>query len=168
MMSPVVRKLALVAHVTCSVGWLGAVAAFLMLSIAGVRTDDVEQARSVYVAMKVVAWAAILPASMASLATGLIQSLGTSWGVIRHYWVIAKLLLTVLATALLLLHMQVVDTAADVARTMTSPDMDLGTLRTQLVFDASAALGLLVVTTTLSIFKPRGLTRYGRRSQPVT
>lgn len=165
-MSPGVRKLALVTHVVCSVGWLGTIVAFLMLAIAGLRTDDVEQARSAYLAMKLVAWSAIVPASLAAFATGLIQSLGTSWGVFRHYWVIAKLLLTLLATAFLMLHIQVIDVAADLARTMSSP-VDLGTIRTQLVFDASAALAVLVVTTTLSVFKPRGLTRHGRRKQLV-
>ena len=78
---------------------------------------------------------------------------------------IAKLVLTILTTALLMLHMQVIDLAAELSRTMSSPDADLGTIRTQLVFDASAALAVLVITTALSVIKPRGLTRYGRRKQ---
>jgi uncharacterized membrane protein len=164
-MPPGVRKLALVAHVICSVGWLGTVVAFLMLAIAGLRTDDVEQARSAYLAMKLVAWFAIVPACVAAFVTGLVQSLGTSWGVIRHYWVIAKLVLTIVASALLMLHMQVVDMAAQLATTVSSQDADFDAVRTQLVFDASAAVAVLVVTTALSVFKPRGLTSYGRRKQ---
>ncbi len=34
-MTPIVRKFALTAHITFSVGWLGAVAGFLALAIAG-------------------------------------------------------------------------------------------------------------------------------------
>jgi hypothetical protein len=34
-MTPRLRKFALTAHVTSSVGWLGAVAAFLALAVAG-------------------------------------------------------------------------------------------------------------------------------------
>ncbi|MEV5301165.1 hypothetical protein [Amycolatopsis methanolica] len=36
--SPRVRKIALAAHVTTSVGWLGAVGAFLALALAGLTT----------------------------------------------------------------------------------------------------------------------------------
>jgi hypothetical protein len=39
-MSPGLRKLALLAHVTCSVGWLGAVAGFLALAIAGLASRE--------------------------------------------------------------------------------------------------------------------------------
>jgi len=38
-------------------------------------------------------------------------------------------------------------------------------LRTQLVVDASLAIAVLLVTTTLSIYKPWGLSAYGRRRQ---
>lgn len=40
-----VRKLALTAHITFSVGWLGAVAGFLALSIAGLVSQDDEMVR---------------------------------------------------------------------------------------------------------------------------
>lgn len=51
------------------------------------------------------------PFSLAALLTGVVQSVGTAWGLLRHYWVIAKLLITVLATLLLLVHMQPVGTS---------------------------------------------------------
>jgi len=36
--------------------------------------------------------------SLAALATGLVQSLGTEWGLLRYYWVLGKLFLTIFAT----------------------------------------------------------------------
>jgi hypothetical protein len=42
---------------------------------------------------------------------------------------------------------------------------DLRQLRLQLVGDASAALFVLLVTTTLSVYKPWGMTPYGLRMQ---
>jgi hypothetical protein len=42
---------------------------------------------------------------------------------------------------------------------------DLRDLRIQLVGDAGAALLVLLVATALSIYKPRGMTRRGRRAQ---
>lgn len=47
----------------------------------------------------------IVPLSFASLATGLVQSLGTTWGLFRHWWVLVTLVMTVLASAILLMHM---------------------------------------------------------------
>jgi hypothetical protein len=101
-----VRKLALTAHITCSVGWLGAVASFLALSIAGLTREDPQQVHAAYLAMELTTWYVIVPLSLASLVTGVVQALGTAWGLFRHYWVPIKLLMTLLATLILLLHTQ--------------------------------------------------------------
>lgn len=106
MMTPGVRKLALTAHVTCSVGWLGAVAGFLALAIAGLTTRDLQALRSSYVAMNLTGWYVIVPLCFASLVTGLIQALATPWGLFRHCWVVTKLLIAIIATIVLLVHMR--------------------------------------------------------------
>ncbi|KOF17197.1 hypothetical protein AC244_18505 [Ensifer adhaerens] len=85
MMTPLVRKVALIAT---SVGSLGAVAGFLALAVAGLASEDTQTMTSVYVAMDVIARSVILPLIFASLMTGLIQSLGTTWGLFRHCWVL--------------------------------------------------------------------------------
>jgi ABC-type anion transport system duplicated permease subunit len=105
-MTPRVRKLTLTTHVTSSVGWLGAVAAFLALAVAGLNSQHAQMVRAAYLAMHMTTWFVIVPLSFAALLTGLVQSLGTSWGLFRHYWVVAKLALTVLATITLLVHTQ--------------------------------------------------------------
>jgi hypothetical protein len=165
MMKPGLRKLALTAHVTSSVGWFGAVAAFLALAIAGLTSRDVQLVRAAYLTMEVMVASVIVPLSIASLVTGLIQSLGTEWGLFRHYWVLAKLLITVLATLLLVVHTQPVGMLAAIAREATVSGTDAGRLQIQLVGDAIAALVALFITTTLSVYKPRGLTSYGWQKQ---
>jgi hypothetical protein len=168
-MTPRLRKLALTTHVTFSVGWLGAVAAFLVLSIAGLRSQDAEVVRGAYLSMDLIGRFIIVPMSLAALATGLIQALGTQWGLFQHYWVLVKFLLTILATAALLLHQftAVEEAANRVSGTAagTLPGTELSRLGTQLVGDASLAILVLLAVTTLSVFKPWGLTRYGRRKQ---
>jgi hypothetical protein len=164
-MTPRLRQLALTAHVTFSVGWLGAVGAFLALAVAGLTSQDAQTVRAAYVAMELTGWVVIVPLSFASLLTGLIQALGTTWGLFRHYWVVAKLLINVLATVLLLVHMRPTTYLAGVAATSTLSPADLHGLRIQLVADAGAAVLALLVATTLSVYKPRGLTPYGRRKQ---
>jgi hypothetical protein len=164
-MRPRLRKLALTAHVVSSVGWLGAVAGFLALAVVGVSSDDVQQVRAVYVAMDVIAWFVIVPLAFASLLTGLVQSLGTPWGLIRHYWVVLKLVLTVVATIVLLLQMEGISFIADVARDTTMSSGEHRGTRTSLLLHAGGGLLVLLMTTVLAIYKPPGLTRYGRRKQ---
>ncbi|CAN5852423.1 hypothetical protein BH10CHL1_BH10CHL1_22860 [soil metagenome] len=164
-MPPRLRKFALTAHVTVSVGWLGAVVSFLALAIAGLTSQDRQLVRAVYLAMDLITWFVIVPLAFASLLTGLVQSLGTTWGLFRHYWVLTKLMITILATGILLLHTQPIGLLADMAHTTTMSSAGVGRLQIQLVGDAGAALLALIVTTVLSVYKPRGLTRYGRRKQ---
>ncbi|WP_437719525.1 hypothetical protein [Sorangium sp. So ce448] len=164
-MTPPLRKLALTAHVTSSVGWLGSVAAFLALAIAGLTWQEAPTVRAAYLAMDLITWLVIVPLSLASLLTGVVQSLGTPWGLLRHYWVMFKLLLTVVATGVLLLHTRPIHYVASVAAETALSGRDLRQVRIQLVADATAALVTLLVATALSVYKPRGVTRYGRREQ---
>jgi hypothetical protein len=162
-MTPRVRKFALVTHVTSSVGWLGSIAGFLVLAIAGVNSQDAQTVQAAYLASELITRWVIVPLAYASLLTGLIVSLGTSWGLFRHYWVLAKLLITILATLLLLLHTRPIGVLADVARGTMVSSPGVGQLQRQLVGDAVAALLALLVNVTLSVYKPRGLTPYGLR-----
>jgi len=163
-MRPRVRKVALTAHVTSSVGWLGAVVAYLALAIAGLTSHETQQASAAYLAMWVVASSVIVPFSLAALLTGLIQSLGTEWGLFRHYWIAAKFVLTVAATTVLLLHVGTVNRMADIAAGMSSGAADASGLRIQLVVHAAGGLLVLLAATVLSIYKPWGKTPYGKRA----
>lgn len=158
-MSPRLRKFALAAHIVFSVGWLGAIVPYLALTVAGLTSHDTQMARSAFLSMEVIGWFVIIPFSLAALLSGLVQALGTQWGLFRHWWVLAKFALTIFATAILLLHMRDVSRVARMAKetTLTSADF-----RPELIH---AAGGLLVVlaATMLSVFKPWGMTPYGRR-----
>ena len=165
MMSPALRKFTLTAHVISSIGWLGAVVVFLALSIVGLATVDAQRVRAVYIAMELVGWYVIVPMSLTSLLTGLTQSLGTAWGLFRHYWVLFKLLIAVVATGFLLLHMQPTSYVAGIAAESTLSTSDLRGIRIQLLIDSVAAVIVLTAATVLSIYKPRGLTPYGWRQE---
>lgn len=163
LMTPRLRKVALTVHVTASVGWLGAVFAFLALAIAGLTSQDAQVVRAAYLAMELAGWFVIVPLALASLLTGLVTSLGTTWGLFRYYWVLIKLVMTVLATGVLLVHMQPISGLADVAAEASMSSAGLRGLRIQVVVQAVAALLVLFVATTLSTYKPPGRTRYGQR-----
>ena len=162
-MTSSVRKLALTTHVTSSVGWFGAVASFLVLALVGVTSQNAQTVRVAYLAMELVTWGVIVPFSLAALLTGIVQSLGTTWGLFRYYWIVAKLALTILATVILLVHTQPIGRVAAVAAERVLSSADLHQLRIQLIADAGAAMVALLVATTLSVYKPWGLTSYGRQ-----
>ncbi len=164
-MNPGLRKLSLTAHVTCSVGWLGAVGVSLALAVAGLTSLDAQTVRAAYLMLELIGRYLLVPLSLASLLTGLTQSLGSRWGLFRHYWVLFKLLMNLVASIVLLLYMQTLGYLARVAAE-TSSDGGLRGLRSPSpVLHAGGALVLLLVAVTLSVYKPRGLTRYGRRKQ---
>jgi hypothetical protein len=157
------RKVALTAHVACSVGWLGAVVAFLGLGLVGLTAADDETVRGVYLVMEPAAWLVLVPLALGSLLTGLVQSLGTTWGLFRHYWVLFKLLINVVSTIVLLLYMNTFRYLADVA---ADPSAELGTVRSASpLLHAALAFLLLLVATTLAVYKPRGVTPYGQRKE---
>jgi uncharacterized membrane protein len=165
-LTPRLRNLALTAHVTASVGWLGAVVAFLALSVAGLTSQDPQTVQGAYRVLELTGWVVLVPLSLASLLTGLVCSLGSTWGLLRHYWVLFKLVINVVATIVLLLYMQTLDYLGDVAAAATLSSGGLGMLRDPSpTLHAGAALLLLLVATTLAIYKPRGITRYGQRKQ---
>jgi len=154
-------------RVPYSDGLLGAVASFLALSIAGLTSQDAETVRGAYLSMNLIGQFVIVPLCFAALLTGIVHSLGTEWGLFRYYWVLLKLILTVGSTVLLLVHqfMAVARAARLVSASAAGTMPSVGHLGTELVTKAGLAIGVLIVITTTSIYKPWGLTPYGRRKK---
>lgn len=164
-MRPNIRKLVRTIHITVTVGWLGAVAAFLALAIVGLTNQDAQLARSAYRSMDLITRYVIVPLSLVPLIlTGPILSLGTPWGLFRHYWIIVKLVINFLSTAILLIHLQPIRYMARLAAEGTISNGNRG-LQIQLVVAAAAGLVALLVATGLAVYKPRGMTAYGWRKQ---
>jgi hypothetical protein len=163
-MSPGLRKFALAVHLTLSVGWIGAVVAYLALDVTAATSRDTQTLRAAYIAMGSIARFVIVPLALASLLTGLIMSLGTKWGLLRYYWVLISLLLTVIATAVLLVETRVIGSMADMAADPRSTGEHLRAMGSTLVHSIGGLMVLLVILV-LNTFKPQGMTRYGWRKQ---
>lgn len=154
------RKFMLTAHIIFSVGWLGAVVVFLAHAIVGVTSQDALLVRTAYLAMDLSAWFVIIPACFGALITGVIQSLGTKWGLFRHYWIAVKLLLTIAATILLLLHMQPISYLAGIAAEKALLNTDYRGMRIELIVEAAGGLLVLLTATIISVSKPWGKIQY--------
>ncbi len=139
------RRLNLLLHVVTSAGWWGAVLAFLALAVAGLSGDAIAACH----AMALTGWGAIVPLAGLSSLTGLIQSLSGAWGLVRHWWVVFKIVITLPCSALLVLHLWMLGGC----RAGTVP---------QMTFDAGLALIVLMVPLALSVYKPRGVTPWAQ------
>lgn len=163
-MNPSTRKLTLTTHIIVSVGWIGAVLAYLGLVVRALSRQDDQFLHAAWIAMDLIGWYVIVPLALAALLTGFAIALGTAWGLFRHYWVVTSLFLTLVATAVLVNHMSSVTFFARLAVEGATADAS-GALRAALpgeLLHAGLGLMVLLAIAALNVYKPRGLTAYGR------
>jgi hypothetical protein len=157
------RRALLSLHVVVSVGWIGALAAYLALAAAGLVARDPQTVRAAYLAGDLVTSSVIVPLALAALATGVVQGLATPWGLIRHFWVLFKLVMVAAATALLLVKAGPIAGLAAAAAEGSLSGADLRGLRISVLGHALGGLVVLLWATLLGLYKPQGLTPYGWR-----
>ena len=158
--SPRLRKFALSVHVTASVGWIGAVAAYLALDVAAATSQDAQTLRAAYLGMELTASVVIVPLALVTLLTGLLMSLGTKWGLFRQYWTLISLLLTVFATIVLLVETRTFSYLAHIAADPATSGDELRALGSTLVHSIGGIV-ILLINMWLNVYKPQGLTPYG-------
>lgn len=151
------RRALLVAHVTVSVGWLGVSLCLLTLAVAGTRDPDALAVPALTATELFADWL-LLPVALLTLTTGLVLSLGTPWGLARHRWIWVKFWLTLAATGLTVFSFRpgAHEAAAAAAAGETLPATDL-------LVPPAVSLSLYAFLTAVSLLKPWGLTRRGRR-----
>src|SRR5215217_1509927 len=155
---PRLRNPLLVVHLIVSGTWLGAVVADLFLGIAA-ATGREDMADAYYAVMDRLVNNLMPAAAIATLATGLLLALATKWGLVRHYWVLAKL---VLGVATVFVGVAAIDRA--IQDTIAARAADHSAAASDLLLPAIATTPLMLATAlTLAIIKPWGRTRRGRR-----
>ncbi|MEV3925116.1 hypothetical protein [Actinomadura coerulea] len=154
---PPVRKTITAVHVVASVALLGEVWGLVLINLTATLTADATLAHSAYRLMSVLVFGGGVPLSLTALATGVALATGGPWGLARHYWVLAKLVLLVLvilAGMLLFTPEAMADATAGGAAPAAGRQWGQ-------VAVVSCQLLMLLTATALSVFKPRG--RVGRR-----
>ena len=163
-MSPSIRRLALAVHLTASVGWLGAVAAYLALDVIVATSADAGLVRAAWIGMGTIVASVIVPLALGSLVTGLVMALGTKWGLFRQWWVLISFVLTCFAIFVLLSETSVVTATATLARDADTSDAALMAAPPTLIHSVGGLIVLLIIQV-LNVSKPRGITPYGWRKQ---
>ncbi|TBV84986.1 MULTISPECIES: hypothetical protein [Bacillaceae] len=160
-LSPSFRKLVLTLHIISTMVWLGSVAAYIPIAVYVLTNQDAEMVQSTIQIMSLVINFIVVPMAFASLLTGVVLSLGTRWGLFRHYWVLFKLILTVIAVLILVAYTQELNEMASIASTI---EISILQDREHIAHTIGGLL-VLIVATVLSVYKPKGMTRYGWRKQ---
>ncbi|MER5894926.1 DUF2269 domain-containing protein [Streptomyces sp. NPDC001876] len=148
-----VRRTLLVAHVAVSVSWLGLTVGLLALGLAAFLTGDTSMTEAATRSMKVFGDWLVVPVALLSLLSGLVLSLGTPWGLARHRWVWTKFWLTLITAGLSIFSLR---PGIDEAAAQGVADIDL-------VIAPSVATATYLFITAISVLKPWGPTRHGRR-----
>jgi hypothetical protein len=115
--------------------------------------------------MELIGWYVIVPFCLTSLVTGLVVSLSTPWGLFRHYWVLVKSLITLVAALILFGFTQTLTSLGDLAADPTSSMSQLGHLKQSPVLHSGGGLLARFAATVLAVYKPWGMIPYGRRKR---
>lgn len=163
------RRLTLLGHIIAALSWLGVDVAIGVLAITGFSSADPAVIAASYIALDVFAVPLLLIFGLSTLGLGLLLAAGSRWGIIRYWWVAAKLVINLVLSSLVLILLQprLADAAAQSARIDASLRDRLGGIPLDLIFPAFVSGVLLLTAAVLGAFKPWGRTPYGRR-QPET
>ncbi|MEV7090372.1 DUF2269 domain-containing protein [Streptomyces sp. NPDC093085] len=147
------RRTLLVLHVAVSVSWLGLSLGLLALGTAGYTAHDPTTTQAAYRSMRVFTDWLMVPIGLTTFISGLVLSLGTPWGLARRHWVWIKFWLTLvtLTATTFALRPSVHEAAA------------LGEPNSSLIAAPIVSSTAYLFMTAISVLKPWGLTRRGRR-----
>lgn len=159
-MSPRARRVWLTLHVGFSVGWLGVALTMTALAAIGWAADSHAMRHGAYEVLHVIDLAVAIPSMGLSITTGLVVSLCTKWGLVRHWWVIVKFAISV---SIPLVAGTVESALADeLALRTVDPAGRPGGTGVALTVCLGAFTAALWIATILSVVKPWGRTPWGR------
>lgn len=149
-------KAVLTVHLVASLGWIGAVLAYLAIGVRAASSTDPDTIRALWAALDIVGSTTIVPLAVAALASGVTVSVVSPWRLLRHWWVLISLVLTAIATTVTVLHMPSVRDLA--ARAEIASPAELANYGGDLLHPGAGLVVLLGVTV-LNVYKPRGRLR---------
>ena len=167
-MSARTRKAILVVHVASAGAWLGIDVVMAILIFTSLGTSDVHTRAVCYEALSLFAVWPLLSVGLLSLASGILLGLGTRYGLVRYWWVVAKLALNVLLSALVLIGLR--PGIAELNR--LGHELDAGTTTIapigNMIFPPIVSPICLAIAFVLAVFKPWGRIRRRRRPDTAT
>lgn len=160
------RRAVLVTHIASAGAWLGVDVAMAVLIVTAMSTDEAATLAFSLQALELVSIWPLLACGLLCLSSGIVLALGSKWGLVRYWWVAAKLALNLILTGLVVVSLQAeVTEQAALARRLAAGEAVTFDL-TSLIYPPTVSPTLLLVAITLSVVKPWG--RIRRRTGTAT
>ncbi len=158
------RKTILVTHIVAAGIWIGLDVAMAVLVFTAMSASDAQTESFTLQALQLVTVWPMFIAGLLSLVTGVLLGLGSKYGLVKYWWVLAKLVLNVVLCTLILLALRGgVDEAAEAGRAMAM-GLSVAWNSGDLIFPPIVSPTALIVAFVLSVFKPWGRVKKGARS----
>jgi hypothetical protein len=166
---PKPRKALVAAHAISAPCWVGVAVTFVAMSVVAMSTKNIHPTKAVYELMAVFDIKLLPWTNFATFLTGIALSMTTKWGLIRYYWVVAKIAIAVgilvMAFGFLLdALVRAGEEAAALAATGGTA-AQLSGAADVVLWGFGCAMLSLVGALLLSLYKPGGRTR---RARPAT
>jgi hypothetical protein len=157
-MTPRFRRIALIVHITTAVGWLGTTVVLLTLAITGLQTSEPSvQLVAYYDVFRVLNPGASVPLAFFGLLSGIVLAIRGPFGLIRHRWVLTKLIASLVAV---LINQEVTKDGAAQMSARLAAGHPVGFAGAQVLFGACLNVVILTMNVGLSVTKPWGMTRW--------
>ena len=158
------RRTLLALHVLCGVGWMGLDLGLVVLVATGAGSDSGPTVAAAYTAVRLVVPVVVPALAVGMLLTGVLLGWGTRWGLLRWTWVLAKLVVGLVLTALVfvLLVPNALGIPADLTGTADEVRAAVGSRGSDLLPPPIVSFVALGVSLLLSIWKPWGRTPWAR------
>jgi uncharacterized membrane protein len=159
------RKFVLLTHIISAVSWIGVDLVMGVLSFRGLATDDPQTLATAYGALALFCVPLLLTLGLLTLTTGVVLGLGTRFGLLRYWWVVAKLAITLVLCVLVLVALQptLADAATQTALVDSTLPARLTDVRRNMIFPPLVSTSALLFASWLAVYKPWGVTARGRR-----
>lgn len=162
------RKAVLVAHIVTAGAWIGLDVVMGVLVYQALTAVEVATRAVSSQALELVATWPLATVSLLCLGTGVLLGLGSPYGLLRYWWVAAKLAANVaLCTLVLVVLRPGVTEAAEYGRALGVGEPLPGADLSQLVFPPVVSTTALVLAAVVAVYKPWGRIRRRPRRRPT-
>lgn len=161
-------KSVLLVHIASAGAWLGIDIVMGVLVFTALLTPDDRIKALSFQALELFAPRTLFATGAVCLITGVVLGLGSRYGLVRYWWVAAKLALNVVLTALVPLALSpgVSEAAERARRFVTGAPATLAV--GDLIFPPIVSPAALLVAMALAVFKPWGRIPWKRAQPPPT
>jgi hypothetical protein len=153
------RKLVLLVHIAAAGAWLGLDVVLGILVVTALTSPDATGAGAAAASIANFATWPLVVIGLVTLVTGLLLGFATKYGLVRYWWVLAKLVINVVLVTLVVLVLSPGVTALGEASRQALEAGAAPQVAGTLLFPPIVSSTAVIIAMTLAVFKPWGRVR---------